>query len=208
MPADHQRKRPTTPRESEAASARTRAAKIRRPRRSDLGAALGASRSFAGSNKPHGPFAVAALREEIQRRLVSRGGRPSDPGPTIRRLVPIKKQVWRILKAQAAFLSGQGKRVSPAQLAAVLVGRVHRAPGEPPKNQSHMLAQQFREAGAREELHRVAVAVRTPVRGHLLKSDGKFVGIERPPSRTSARGTVFLYRAPSAAPPAQGLLRQ
>jgi len=88
---------------------------------SNFGAALGASRSFAVANRPHGPFGVAALRDEIQSRLVSRGGRPCDPGPTIRRLVPIKKQVWRSLKAEAAILSGHGKRVSPAQLAAILV---------------------------------------------------------------------------------------
>jgi hypothetical protein len=64
---------------------------------------------------------VAALLDEIRTRLVSRGGRPSGPGPTIRRLVPIRKQVWRHLKAQASFLSSHGKRVSPAQLAAMLV---------------------------------------------------------------------------------------
>jgi len=33
----------------------------------------------------------------------------------------MKKQVWRNLKTEAAFLSTQGKRVSPAQLAAMLV---------------------------------------------------------------------------------------
>jgi len=82
---------------------------------------LGASQPVGTLNKPHGPFGVAALLDEIQARLVSRGGRPSDPGPTIRRLVPLKKQVWRRLKAQAAFLSRHGKRVSPAQLAAMLV---------------------------------------------------------------------------------------
>lgn len=87
----------------------------------DFGATLGASRSFAVENQPHGPFGVAALLEEIQNRLVSRGGRPSDTGPRIRRLVPIKKQVWRSLKAQAAYLSSRGKRISPAQLAAMLV---------------------------------------------------------------------------------------
>jgi hypothetical protein len=86
-----------------------------------IASALGVSRSFAVTSKPSGPFGVAALRDEIQSRLVSRGGRPSDPGPTIRRLVPIKREVWRHLKAQAAFLSSHGKRVSPAQLAAILV---------------------------------------------------------------------------------------
>jgi hypothetical protein len=89
--------------------------------RQDFGAALGASRSFEVANKPQGPFGVAAVLEEIQGRLVSRGGRPSDPGATIRRLVPLKTQVWRRLKAEAASLSRQGKRVSPAQLAAMLV---------------------------------------------------------------------------------------
>jgi len=95
--------------------------KERRAAHQDFGAALGASRSFGVENKPNGPFGVAALLDEIQNRLVSRGGRPSDPGPTIRRLVPIKKQVWRSLKTQAAYLSSHGKRVSPAQLAAMLV---------------------------------------------------------------------------------------
>ena len=35
--------------------------------------------------------------------------------------VALKKQVWRSLKAQAVLLSSHGKRVSPAQLAAMLV---------------------------------------------------------------------------------------
>lgn len=110
MPATHEAKLTKT----------SRHRKTSREQR-DFGAALGTSRSFAVANKPHGPFGVAALLDEIQNRLVSRGGRPSDPGPTIRRLVPIKKQVWRSLKAQAAYLSSHGKRVSPAQLAAMLV---------------------------------------------------------------------------------------
>jgi hypothetical protein len=121
MVATHQLKRPAMSRKPHAASARKRAAKTSQGRPSDFAAALGASRSLAVSNKPHGPFGVAALLDEIQTRLMSRGGRPADPGPTIRRLVPIKKHVWRSLKAQASFLSRHGKRVSPAQLAAMLV---------------------------------------------------------------------------------------
>ncbi len=111
MPAMHRLKQTQT----------SRSRKQRVTARQDFGAALGASRSFAVESKPHGPFGLATLLDEIQNRLVSRGGRPSDPGPTIRRLVPIKKQVWRSLKAQAAYLSSHGKRVSPAQLAAMLV---------------------------------------------------------------------------------------
>lgn len=111
MPARHRVKQTTT----------SRPRKARRVANPDFGVSLGASRSFVVASKPHGPFGVAALLDEIQNRLVSRGGRPSDPGPTIRRLVPIKKQVWRSLKTQAAYLSSHGKRVSPAQLAAMLV---------------------------------------------------------------------------------------
>lgn len=99
----------------------SRSQKEREATSSDFGAALGASRSFGVANKAHGPFGVAALLDEIQNRLVSHGGRPSDPGPTIRRLVPIKKQVWRTLKMQAAYLSSHGRRISPGQLAAMLV---------------------------------------------------------------------------------------
>ncbi len=113
MPTAHQVKRAD-------ASARKRAAKARR-NTSDFAAALGASRSSAVTSRPHGPFGVAALLDEIKTRLVSRGGRPSDPGPTVRRLLPIKKYVWRNLKVQANFLSRHGKSVSPAQLAAMLV---------------------------------------------------------------------------------------
>ncbi len=99
----------------------SRARKKRGAASQNFSAALGASRTFGVASKPHGPFGLTALLDEIQNRLVSRGGRPSDPGPTIRRLVPIKKQVWRSLKTQAAYLSSHGKRISPAQLAAMLV---------------------------------------------------------------------------------------
>ena len=122
MPTAHQIAHSATGKRPASHPARNRG-KARQLQPSDFGKALGASRSFVVANRPHGPFGVAALLNEIQTRLISRGGRPSDPGPTIRRLVPIKKQVWRNLKAQAAFLSRHGKRVSPAQLAAMLVER-------------------------------------------------------------------------------------
>lgn len=93
----------------------------RRRQKSDLSRTLGASRSFTITQQPNGPFGVAALLEEIKSRLVSHGGRPSDSRSTVRRLVPLRKNVWSSLKAQAEFLSNRGKRVSPAQLAAMLV---------------------------------------------------------------------------------------
>jgi hypothetical protein len=88
---------------------------------SKIGAALGASRSFKIMAEPHGPFGVAALAREVQDRLVSTGGRPSDKAPTIRRLVTIRKAVWQDLQRRAARVSGWGRRVSPAQLAAILL---------------------------------------------------------------------------------------
>lgn len=89
----------------------------------DLKEALGASRSFSIVSRPHGPFGVMALLDELKGRLVSRGGRPADPAPTIRRLVPLRKHVWKELQAQANLLSSLGRRVSPGQLAAMLLER-------------------------------------------------------------------------------------
>jgi hypothetical protein len=68
-----------------------------------------------------GPSAILALQHELRGRLVSTGGRPSDPTPTIRRLVTVKKQVWKELQRQATVLSRLGRHVSPGQLAAILL---------------------------------------------------------------------------------------
>jgi hypothetical protein len=105
--------------------------KAHRPRRrltadrqsDDLKEAIGASRSFSIVSRPHGPFGVMALLDELKGRLVSRGGRPADPAPTVRRLVPLRKHVWKELQAQANVLSSLGRRVSPGQLAAMLLER-------------------------------------------------------------------------------------
>ena len=87
----------------------------------DFAGDLGASRTFPVAARPHGPLGVAALLNEIRYRLVSEGGRPADPAPTLRRLVPLKKQVWKRLQAQAKHLSRWGKPISPGQLAAMLL---------------------------------------------------------------------------------------
>ena len=67
------------------------------------------------------PAAILALQRELPDRLVSSGGRPTDPQPTIRRLVPIRKTVWKELQRQANLLARLGHNVSPGQLAAVLL---------------------------------------------------------------------------------------
>jgi hypothetical protein len=68
-----------------------------------------------------GPSGILALQHELRGRLVSAGGRPSDPAPTIRRLMTVKKQVWKELQRQATVLSRLGQKVSPGQLAAILL---------------------------------------------------------------------------------------
>jgi hypothetical protein len=116
---------------SHRAKHRMAAKKAHRPRRrmtaarqsDDLQQALGASKRFPIASKPHGPFGVMALLDELKGRLVSRGGRPADAAPTIRRLVPLRKHVWKELQAQASELSSLGRHVSPGQLAAILLER-------------------------------------------------------------------------------------
>lgn len=66
---------------------------------------------------------LLALQHELHGRLISRGGRPSDPAPSIRRLVTVRKQVWKELQRHAALLSRLGQPVSPGQLAALLLER-------------------------------------------------------------------------------------
>jgi hypothetical protein len=64
---------------------------------------------------------ILALQRDLQGRFVSTGGRPSDPAPTIRRLITVKKEVWKRLQKFAALLTKLGDRVSPGQLAATLL---------------------------------------------------------------------------------------
>jgi len=64
---------------------------------------------------------MLALQRSLQGRFVSSGGRPADPAPTIRRLVTVRKDVWRQLQKCAALLSKLGDPVTPGQLAATLL---------------------------------------------------------------------------------------
>ena len=122
MPAPHKSKaRMATKATKKAHQARRRMPAARQS--DDIKEALGASRSFSVVSRPHGPFGVMALVDELKGRLVSRGGRPADPAPTVRRLVPLRKHVWKELQAQANVLSNLGRHVSPGQLAAMLLER-------------------------------------------------------------------------------------
>lgn len=66
---------------------------------------------------------ILTLQRELRGRFVSIGGRPADIEPTMRRLVPVRRHVWKELQQHAALLSSLGQRVSPGQLASMLLER-------------------------------------------------------------------------------------
>ena len=83
-----------------------------------IGKALGATRQLTLKTKAAGPLHLLQLREEIDARLSSRGGRPSDPEWDLRRVIPLKKSSWDFLRETSEKL-----RVNPGQLAAILLER-------------------------------------------------------------------------------------
>jgi hypothetical protein len=116
------RKRATKARKSKTSK---RSAKLDRTRSglevSRLMNQLGATESFPVNVASDGPFGARALAAEIRMRLQSRGGRPSVPGTSMRRLVPMKKEVWQALKREALAASAHDRRISAGQLAAMLL---------------------------------------------------------------------------------------
>ena len=70
-----------------------------------------------------GPLDLLHLHAEVKRRLRSSGGRPSDPQWTVKRLVPFQEKSWKELEVITEKLEQKGQRVSPAQLAAILIER-------------------------------------------------------------------------------------
>jgi hypothetical protein len=89
-----------------------------------IATALGADRVISLPGLPsQGPLDFLALRAEVQRRLRSTGGRPTDPDWDIRRLVPFRKEGWQQLEQLAKRCEQEGQRVSPSQLAAFLIER-------------------------------------------------------------------------------------
>ena len=84
--------------------------------------ALGASKVVeVGTKKIGGPLDLLALREEFGRRLRSTGGRPTDPEWTVTRQVPFKDDSWSRLQGLANDVGATGRRVGPAQVAALLI---------------------------------------------------------------------------------------
>ena len=84
--------------------------------------ALGAERVIPLEGLPsQGPLDLLQLRAELGRRLQSSGGRPTDPDWELRRVIPFKQEGWAELERLAAICRHHGQRVSPSQLAALLI---------------------------------------------------------------------------------------
>ena len=89
-----------------------------------VGQALGASRVVALPDLPSsGPLDLLQLRAHVAQRLRSSGGRPTDPGWTVQRLVPFREAGWRQLVKLAEQMSSSERKVSPGQLAGILIDR-------------------------------------------------------------------------------------
>lgn len=90
----------------------------------EIATALGANRVVSLERLPsQGPLDLLELRAEVQRRLRSTGGRPTDPDWNVRRLVPFRKEGWQELERLARACEEKGQSVSPSQLAALLIER-------------------------------------------------------------------------------------
>lgn len=90
--------------------------------RKRIAEALGASRVIKlRGRRSAGPLDWMELAQTLQNRLISRGGRPSDPCWDTKRLVPFQRRTWKRLSKEAQEISKRGRKVGPAQLAAILI---------------------------------------------------------------------------------------
>lgn len=87
-----------------------------------LAEALGAARVVdLKSGSVAGPLDMLALRDQFSARLRSSGGRPTDPSWNVTRQVPFKEDTWARLQDVASDVGVSGRRVGPAQVAAVII---------------------------------------------------------------------------------------
>ena len=84
--------------------------------------AIGATHIIQVTDKKMGtPLSWLKLVHELKNKMVSSGGRPSDPYWDTKRLVPFRRQIWNFLSSEAKELSRTGRKVGPAQLAASII---------------------------------------------------------------------------------------
>ena len=70
----------------------------------------------------HGaPISLHALRQELESRVRSTGGRPALEGATKIQKIPLKPEDWSRLEALAGELSRQGVSATAGQVASVMV---------------------------------------------------------------------------------------
>lgn len=89
----------------------------------DITKKLGANRTFAVGSDAGGPLSWLQLCNEVEERLHSTGGRPSDINWNLRRQIPFRKRTWQALNALAKALKHEGASIGPGQIAAILLER-------------------------------------------------------------------------------------
>lgn len=91
-------------------------------KRDKIAEAIGASRVIPLKRlNLGGPLDWLELVQTLQSRLISSGGRPSDPHWDTKRLVPFRRKTWKRLAEEAETISAHGRKVGPAQLAAIVI---------------------------------------------------------------------------------------
>src|SRR5258707_6244523 len=84
---------------------------------------LGSEAHIPCGELPIDPIGMKAIASIVRSRLISRGGRPSDPAWTISRKVPMRSETWEELDRLAQMLEKQNIRVSAGQVAAIALER-------------------------------------------------------------------------------------
>lgn len=85
-------------------------------------AALGAEPTpFARLETAVAPLTIAAIREELYRRLQSTGGRPALEGADRRAKIPLGAEQWELLERIAAEVATEGYTPSAGQVASVVL---------------------------------------------------------------------------------------
>ncbi len=84
---------------------------------------LGSEPPISVGKLPIDPLGMSVIGSIVRERLVSRGGRPSDPAWTIVRKVPMRPETWSELDHFAQQLQEKNIRVSAGQIAAIALER-------------------------------------------------------------------------------------
>ena len=84
---------------------------------------LGSKKPVSIGKLPTNPSALRMFAPMVRERLISRGGRPSDPAWTIVRKIPMRPETWKEFSRCAEELQGHKIYVSAGQIAAITLER-------------------------------------------------------------------------------------